>query len=98
MTLEDEYRILIGGYYGISYLDEYPLKEFLLKDIEKYIQDYLEENPLEGFDFQRESEILKESLPPKRKLQDAYLLMNRMKGPMDVVFLIQKKLKEMDSK
>ena len=35
MELENQFRYLVGGYYGVSLIDEYPLKEFVLKDIEE---------------------------------------------------------------
>ena len=31
MDLKDQFRYLVGGYFGITYMDEYPLKEFVLK-------------------------------------------------------------------
>ena len=33
MTLEDEYRYLVGAYYGIIEMDEYDLKVYILQDI-----------------------------------------------------------------
>ena len=35
--LINQFRYLVGGYYGVSLMDEYDLKEFMLKDIENYI-------------------------------------------------------------
>ena len=35
MTLKDEFKYLVGGYYGIMEMDEYDLKVYVLKDIEK---------------------------------------------------------------
>ena len=32
MELEDQFRYLVGGYYGVNLMDEYPLKEYILKD------------------------------------------------------------------
>ena len=34
MDLKDQFRYLVGGYYGVTYMDEYPLKEYVLSDIE----------------------------------------------------------------
>ncbi len=95
MKLEDQFRTLVGGYYGVSLMDEYSLKEFMLKDIENYIRDFVEINPIENFDYKGESEIIKDKLSEKRKLQDALLVLNLMNGPMDLVLLIKKKLKKM---
>ena len=97
MTLEDQYRILIGGYYGVQLMDSYPLKEYLLKDIEKYMKEFLESNPIPNFSEEEEKNRIKE-IPNKRKLQDALLLLNKMNGPMDLVFLIKEELKKYSDK
>jgi hypothetical protein len=60
MDLKDQFRYLVGGYFGITYMDEYPLKEFVLKDTEKYIRDFIEINPIDDFDYVLESEKVKD--------------------------------------
>ena len=98
MELENQFRYLVGGYYGVSLIDEYPLKEFILKDIEEYIRNFVEINPIDSFDYQREAEIVKEQVSEKVKLQDALLVLNRIQGPMDLVLLIKKRLKQYEGK
>ena len=51
MELEDQFRYLVGGYYGVNLMDEYPLKEYILKDIENYVKDYVKENPIDNFNY-----------------------------------------------
>lgn len=98
MEIENVFRYLVGGYYGVSLMDEYPLKEFVLNDIEKYIREYIMENPIDNFDYEKEALIIKDSVSDRVKLQDALLVLNRMKGSMDLVFLIKKRLKELEKK
>lgn len=98
MEIENVYRYLVGGYYGVSLMDEYPLKEFVLNDIEKYIREYIMENPIDNFDYEKEALLIKDSVSDRVKLQDALLVLNRMKGSMDLVFLIKRRLKELDKK
>lgn len=98
MEIENVYRYLVGGYYGVSLMDEYPLKEFVLNDIEKYIREYIVENPVDNFDYEKEALNIKDSVSDRVKLQDALLVLNRMKGSMDLVFLIKRRLKELDKK
>ena len=98
MELENQYRYLIGGYYGVSLMDEYPLKEYILKDIENYIKAVVKENPIKDFDYKKEAENIKDTMSDKTKLQDALLVLHLMKGPMDLVFLIKKRLKNYSSK
>ena len=96
MEIENVYRYLVGGYYGVSLMDEYPLKEFVLGDIEKYIREYIMENPIDNFDYEKEALMIKDSVSDRVKLQDALLVLNRMKGSMDLVFLIKRRLKELE--
>ncbi len=92
--LINQYRYLVGGYYGVSLMDEYDLKEYMLKDIENYIRDFIDVNPIDNFDYKKEAELIKDNVSEKRKLQDALLVLNKMNGPMDLVFLVKKKLKK----
>ena len=50
MDLLDVYKYLIGGYYGVSLIDEYELKVYVLKEIENYINDWLKSNDLGDVD------------------------------------------------
>lgn len=95
MELENQFRYLVGGYYGVSLMDDYPLKEFVLKDIDNYIRDFIEINPIENFDYKREAEIIKDTVSERVKLQDALLVLQKMNGPMDLVLMIKKRLKKM---
>ena len=94
MELENQFRYLVGGYYGVSLVDEYPLKEYIMKDIENYIKDFIEINPIDNFDYKEEARLVKENVEEKTKLQDALLVLNKINGPMDLVFLIKKRLKK----
>lgn len=96
--LIDQYRYLVGGYYGVSLMDEYPLKEFVLKDIEEYIKNFIEVNPIDNFNYKEEANNIKDNLSDKVKLQDSLIVLNRINGSMDLVFLIKKKLKTFDKK
>lgn len=94
MELEDQFRYLVGGYYGVNLMDEYPLKEYILKDIENYIKDFVKQNPIDNFNYYEEHIKVKDNVTDRVKLQDALLVLNIIKGPMDLVFLIKEKLKK----
>ena len=96
--LENQFRYLVGGYYGVSLVDEYDLKEYVLKDIENYIKDFIEVNPIDDFDYRMEADLIKDNVSEKTKLQDALLVLNKMNGPIDLVFLIKLKLKKYSNK
>ena len=93
MELENQFKYLVGGYYGVSLMDNYPLKEYMLKEIEEYIRAVVKENTIKDFDYKKEAENIKENMYDKTKLQDALIVLNLIKGPMDLVFLIKERLK-----
>lgn len=95
MDLKDQFRYLVGGYFGITYMDEYPLKEFVLKDIENYIKDFIEINPIDDFDYVLESEKVKDEVSVLVKLQDSLLVLNKINADMDLVLLVKRKIKSM---
>ena len=74
------------------------LKEFVLKDIEQYIRDFVKDNPIEDFDFLEEAMKVKDTVSDRVKLQDALLVLNRINGSMDLVFLVKKRLKKYEKK
>ena len=95
MDLKDQFRYLVGGYFGITYMDEYPLKEFVLKDIENYIRDFIEINPIDDFDYVLESEKVEDEVSVLVKLQDSLLVLNKINADMDLVLLVKRKIKSM---
>ena len=96
--LKDQYRYLVGGYYGVTYMDEYPIKEYILKEIEDYIKAFVENNPIKDFDYKQEAESVKENLSEITKLQDALIVLNKINAPMELVFLVKKRLKLLNTK
>ncbi len=94
MEVIDMYRLLIGGYLGISEMDEYTSKEYILKQVNDYIKEFMSENPIYDFNYQQERDEL-EKIPLYRKLQDAIIVLNKINGPLELTLLIRKKLKEL---
>lgn len=95
MKLEDQYRCLIESYYGIEEMDEYDLKVYVLKDIEEYIKNFVEEYKMANFDYKKESEYIKDNVSIKTKLQSSLIVLNKMNGPMELILLIKKRLKNL---
>ena len=94
MTLEESFKLLVSGYYGIYEMDEYSSKVYVLNDIEKYIREFIKEFPLSHYDYRQVAEDL-ENIPLKTKLQDSLLVLNKIQGPMELVLLVRKRLNEM---
>ena len=49
---------MVGAYYGVKTMDRYDLKEYVLKDIENYIRDFISVNPIDNFDYVSEAELV----------------------------------------
>lgn len=98
MQLRDTFRYLIGGYYGVELMDEYPLKEYVLEDIKNYIINFINVNPIDNFDYKKEASKVNDELSDKVKLQDALLVLNKVNASMDLVLLVKKRLKKYDKK
>lgn len=94
MTLDDEFRILVGGYFGIVEMDEYSLKEYILNDIEKYIKNFILEHSYYQFDYE-EAKLLNDKLTLKRKLQDSLLTLRKIDGPFELEHMIKLKLQDL---
>ena len=98
MDLRDTFRYLVGGYYGVELMDEYNLKEYVMKDIKDYIEDFIEVNPINDFDYKMEAEKVKNEVIDKVKLQDALIVLNKINASMDLILLIKKRLKKYEKK
>lgn len=97
MTLEDEYKYLVGGYFGVREMDEYDLKVYVLEEIEKYIKKFIETNPIQGYDYKKKAEEICDKMPLKTKLQDSLLVLNKIDAPMELVFMVKRRLKDMEN-
>ena len=95
MNFEDEFRLLVGGYYGVYEMDEYSLKIYVLKDIENYIKDFVMEYPIDNFDYRKEAEIISSNLSLKRKLQDSLLVLNKIKAPLELILLVKRRINDL---
>lgn len=98
MELEDQFRCLVGGYYGIASLDDYDLKLYVLKDIEEYIRDFIKANPIDCFDYNAEAKKVLDNVSDTIKLQDALIVLHKIDTPMELVLLVKSHLKELMKK
>ena len=90
----DTFRYLVGGYYGIAEMDNYDLKEFILKDINDYIKDFVLENFDDTFDYGEEFKKVEDELSVKTKLQDSLLVLQKIDAPLELILLVKQRLKE----
>lgn len=99
MELKDTFCYMVGAYYGIEEMDQYDLKEYILKEIENYITSYVNDNALQSkIDLRKEAETVKKELSLKTKLQDSLLLLPKVGASLELVLLVKAKLKEIREK
>ncbi len=92
--LIDEFKYLTGAYYGMKELDEYDLKEYILKDIENYIKDFVKTNKL-GIDYKKETEEIEEKREAITKFQDLLLILPKIDAPIELTQLVKQKIKKL---
>lgn len=91
MTLEEEFKLLVSGYYGIYEMDQYKSKMYVLKDLEDYIRGFVKTYHLSNY---QEMANKIENIPLKTKLQDALLVLNKVKAPLELSLMIRRRLNE----
>ena len=92
MSLEDECKLYIEAYYGILEMDEYELNLYIAKNIEKIINNFVEEYKIK--DYAKINEYVKKEVSIKTKLQSSLIVLNQIKGPIELILLIKEKLKK----
>ena len=95
MDLLDVYKNLIGGYYGVSLIDEYELKVYVLKEIENYINDWLKSNDFGDVDIKEINDEMSNK-DEVEKLQDAMLVLHQIDGPLDLILIINQRIMKLN--
>ncbi|MBE6146323.1 MAG: hypothetical protein IKM55_01000 [Bacilli bacterium] len=93
MDLRDTFRYMVGAYYGVSEMDEYDLKEYVLKDIEDYITQFIKENPIKDFDYISEAREVESNRELKTKLQDSLVVLPKVNASTELILLVKARLK-----
>ena len=96
MTLENQFRMLVGAYFGVMEMEEHDLRIFILKDIEDYIKEFIELNSISNFNYREEAELINKNLTLKRKLQDTLRVLPLVDAPLEFVLLVQKRIRQIN--
>ena len=92
MNTYNELKMMYGAYLGISELDEYKTKEYVLNDLESLINEYIAKNNIYYHDEVFE-EARKQSLITD--LQDSLIVVKRMNVSMELILLIREKIRNL---
>ena len=92
MNTYNELKMLYGAYYGVSEMDNYKVKEYVLKDIQELIDKYIERNNMYYYE-----EVLEEAKKQTliTDLQDSLIVLKRMDAPLELTLLVREKIREL---
>ena len=90
----NRYKTIIGAYYGVMLMDEYPLKAYVLKNIENLAANYLQDKNIKADDIKS---FIRDKVSKKVKLQDALYILNELDEDNELLHLIKKKIRKLES-
>ncbi len=90
----NRYKTIIGAYYGVMLMDEYPLKAYVLKNIENLAANYLKDKNIKADDIKS---FIRDKVSKKVKLQDALYILNELDEDKELLHLIKKKIRKLES-
>lgn len=88
------FKYLVSGYFGIRDMDEYDLKNYVLKEIEDYIKDYLSDKTYD-FDPYLVSQEVEDNYSKIEKLNDSLIVLRKINGSMELILMIKHKIKDL---
>ena len=96
MSEEDinRYKTIVGAYYGVMLMDEYSLKAYVLKHLENFGNSYIQGKNINSEEIRN---FVSTKVPKKVKLQDALYILNELDEDKELLHLIKKKIREIDS-
>jgi hypothetical protein len=95
MSLEEEFRYLVSGYYFIESMDEYNLKVYVLKDVEDYIKRFVANNYVNGLDYKGIASEIEQNQNLITKLQDSLLTLSKVSSTLELKLLINQKIRRL---
>ena len=90
IDLRDRLNLLVEAYYGMMEMDEYELKVYEAKKIKDEIDYFVKEYNINDFDY----EYVKDKISLRTKLQSLLIVLNENNGPIELILLTKKRLKE----
>ena len=90
MNTYNELKMLYGAYLGVSSMDEYRTKEYVVKKIEDEINGFIDKNNMYYHD-EVFAEAKKQSLITD--LQDSLIVLKRFNESLELILLIKEKIR-----
>lgn len=95
MNEQDTFKCYIEGYYGIRSLDEYNLKEYVLKDIEEHIRNFVKTKHIPNYNYYEIAEGIDKNISLIQKLQSSLIVLREIESPIELNLLIKRKITEL---
>ena len=92
MKLDELYRMYCSCYFGVREMDEYGSKEFILKEISDFIKSFVNDNPIEDFDYVEEARVVEDTWELKTKLQDSLIVLPKIVNNIELILMIKNRL------
>lgn len=87
-------NLVLSAYYGVQEMDEYPLKEYTLININKVLNDFIINNDVDyNIDVEKEK-IMNTSLTIR--LKDSLIILNQMGESQELLHLIKEKIRKIE--
>ncbi len=93
MSVEETFSCYISAYYGVREMDSYPLKEYVLYDLEKYIKAFVLVNSF-SINLYEKAMMIEESVSLKTKLQDALIVLPKIHASLEFILMIKERIQE----
>lgn len=90
----NHYKTIVGAYYGVILMDEYPLKAYVLKNLENLGKHYCQNKNINSEEIKK---FVSQKVAKKVKLQDALYILNELDEDKELLHLIKRKIREIDS-
>ena len=92
MNTYNELKMLYGAYLGVSSMDNYKTKEYVVKNIEDEINKFIDKNNMYYHD-EVLAEAKKQSLITD--LQDSLIILKRLNESLELSLLIKEKIRNL---
>lgn len=90
----NHYKTIVGAYYGVMLMDEYSLKAYVLKKLENLGKNYCQNKNINSEEIKS---FVARKVSKKVKLQDALYILNQLDEDKELLHLIKRKIREIDS-
>ena len=91
---QNRYKTIIGAYYGVMLMDEYSLKAYVLKNLETLAEHCLQDKNIPSDELKA---FVKNNVSTKVKLQDALYILNELDEDKELLHMIKRKIRELES-